>query len=121
MNEDPRMLYRQKRRKFLKEHRYCEVRLCRELLIEQGGVAPEAVREDYVSRATSVHHVRGRGRFLLEPKTWLAVCEPCHRYIHDHPAWAREQGFLQGRHIQERERNQDDRESQEQESSEQGE
>lgn len=103
MREDPRMLYRLRRRRFLKKHRYCEVRMCRELLVARG-VEEGLVREDYVSRATSVHHVRGRGRFLLDAKTWLAVCEPCHRYIHDHPAWAREQGFLQGRHIQERER-----------------
>lgn len=104
MRQDPRKLYRRLRRKFLRERRWCEVGLCRELLLAGGGVKPEEVRADWVARATSVHHVRGRGRFLLDTKTWLAVCEPCHRYIHDHPAWARERGYLQGRHVQERER-----------------
>lgn len=44
---------------------------------------------------TEVHHMRGRGRYLLDQTTWLPVCFTCHHEkIHKHPAWARENGFL---------------------------
>lgn len=47
------------------------------------------------AKAKDVHHKKGRhsGNYL-NTETWLAVCRPCHRWIHDNPAKAREQGFL---------------------------
>lgn len=42
-----------------------------------------------------VHHRNHReGNLLILTSEWLAVCRPCHRRIHDHPAWARENGYL---------------------------
>ena len=42
-----------------------------------------------------VHHQKGRnGRLLLNDFYWLAVCRGCHDLIHEHPAWAREQGYI---------------------------
>lgn len=42
-----------------------------------------------------VHHVRGRsGALLLDKRWWEPLCRRCHRWIHDHPADARMQGWL---------------------------
>lgn len=44
--------------------------------------------------AVDVHHVFGRGKYLLDESTWLAVSREAHRKIHDNPKWAREMGYL---------------------------
>lgn len=42
-----------------------------------------------------VHHKHGRhGGAYLDSSTWLAVCRPCHDWIHAHPKEAREAGLL---------------------------
>ena len=47
------------------------------------------------NKATEVHHTNGReGNRLLDEEYWLAVCRICHRAIHEHPEWARENGYL---------------------------
>jgi hypothetical protein len=51
---------------FLRERRLCEAKL------------PGCAR-----RSTDVHHLAGRGKFLLIVSTWMAICRPCHRTIHD--------------------------------------
>lgn len=45
-------------------------------------------------KATEIHHTRGRGRFLLDTSTWLAVSRAGHEKIEVERAWARERGFL---------------------------
>jgi hypothetical protein len=41
------------------------------------------------------HHKAGRvGEKLYAEEYFLCVCANCHRYIHDHPAWAYDQGYL---------------------------
>lgn len=43
-----------------------------------------------------VHHVSGRiGDLFLDTSRWLAVSAEGHRQIHDHPAWAKAQGYIQ--------------------------
>lgn len=55
----------------------------------------EIARKDICKgRAGEVHHVKGRGKNLNNPMTWLATCRPCHRWIHEHPGQARVLGFL---------------------------
>lgn len=47
--------------------------------------------------ATDVHHVRGgeeREVYYLIQSTWMASCRACHSYLHEHPAIAREMGWL---------------------------
>jgi hypothetical protein len=39
------------------------------------------------------HHSRGRGKFLLDVSTWIAVCRSCHTYIENHPADAQKRGL----------------------------
>lgn len=65
------------REAFLNEHFWCQV--CKEEI------------------AMEVHHKAGRRENLLKIETWLAVCPGCHRIIHDQPAWAREQGYMESR------------------------
>ena len=47
--------------------------------------------------ATEVHHTysgKDRAAHYLDVKTWLAVCRECHKWIHSHPAEARQLGYL---------------------------
>lgn len=67
-------LYNKQRVPFLDKHFICEV--C--------NLAP----------ATELHHRKGRGKYLLDESTWLAVCFNCHRTIHDKPALAYATGLL---------------------------
>ena len=54
------------------------------------GLIPEGVLG-----VTEVHHVRGRlGALLLDDRHWMAVSRQGHQWIHDHPARARELGWL---------------------------
>lgn len=45
-------------------------------------------------RSTDVHHAQGRGINLCNVNSWVSVCRPCHEHIHQHPSWARENGYL---------------------------
>jgi len=49
----------------------------------------------HIKKSHDVHHKAGRlaGNYLNE-STWLAVCRPCHDYIHTHPSLARKQGWI---------------------------
>lgn len=67
-------LYQQKRKWFLIEHPLCQVFKDRP--------------------ATEIHHRKGRGKYLLDETTWLAVSAEAHRKIHDNPKWSYEKGYL---------------------------
>jgi hypothetical protein len=58
---------------FLKTHPICEVDGCGD--------------------ATDVHHKKGRGKYLLDVETWLAVSRSCHQKIEENPEWAKENGY----------------------------
>lgn len=70
-------IYRKRRNIFLREHPQCAV--------------------DTTKRSVDVHHVRGRGRYLLDEATWLPVSRKMHTKIHSEPAWAYEHGYLERR------------------------
>lgn len=45
-----------------------------------------------------IHHKRGRdGGDQIDVEHFLAVCAVCHRYIEDHPTWAKEHGYSETR------------------------
>lgn len=44
-------------------------------------------------KSTDVHHMKGRGKYLLNTDTWLSVCRSCHNWIETHPEEAKELGF----------------------------
>lgn len=43
--------------------------------------------------ATEIHHKKGRGIYLNDVSTWLAVSRQGHRKIEENPEWAKEMGF----------------------------
>ena len=49
---------------------------------------------DNATLSQDIHHQRGRGEYLMDKTTWMPVCRECHRYIHDHPKWSYEQGWM---------------------------
>ena len=68
--------YSRKRAQFLALHPECQVPECSQ-------------------PSNEVHHMKGRGRFYLAVSTWMACCPYHHRMIHQHPSWARAEGFMQ--------------------------
>lgn len=45
--------------------------------------------------SSEVHHRFGRiGKMLNDLTGFMAICSYCHRRVHEHPKWARENGFL---------------------------
>lgn len=44
-------------------------------------------------KATTVHHSRGRGRYLLDTTTWVPASMEGHTYIELHPEWSKAQGY----------------------------
>ena len=47
--------------------------------------------------ATDVHHKAGRGKFMLDQSTFLAVCRICHNQIEENPVMAKAMGFSESR------------------------
>ena len=70
--------YLRLRKEFLGAHPYCETWRGTECCL----------------RSTDIHHVHGRGKNLCNVKTWLAVCRPCHNWIHARGKEARALGLL---------------------------
>ena len=45
-------------------------------------------------QSTDIHHMKGRGKYLIDPTTWLSVCRTCHNWIEENPKDAIVLGFL---------------------------
>jgi len=43
------------------------------------------------------NHKAGRGRFMLDETTFLAVCRICHNQIEENPVMAKAMGFSESR------------------------
>jgi hypothetical protein len=68
--------YCELKREFWRTHRHCEI--CFVPIFQE-----------------PPHHTKGTiGPLFLAVETWMAVCKACHRRIHDHGKWAREQGYI---------------------------
>lgn len=48
-------------------------------------------------RSDQIHHMRGRGIFLNDTNTWIAVSDAGHKWIESNPKLARERGFTKSR------------------------
>ena len=70
-----------------------EYRVLREQFL---GVNPFCAIYPYMP-SEDVHHMQGRGKYLMDVDTWMAVSRKAHIEIHDNPAWAKEQGYLKDR------------------------
>jgi len=44
--------------------------------------------------ATTIHHKKGRGIYLLDKSTWIGLCMGCHRWVTDNPKEALEKGLI---------------------------
>lgn len=56
---------------------------------------PYCERPGCLQEATQIHHVKGRaGHLLCDVTFWMALCQPCHTWIHSHAKLAREAGLL---------------------------
>lgn len=43
---------------------------------------------------TDIHHKRGRiGNLLLDTRYWVALSREGHKYVEEHPDWAKQNGF----------------------------
>lgn len=53
----------------------------------------------HVGRSTQVHEklTRARGGDITDKENCVALCRDCHGWIHDHPAAATEEGWLEHR------------------------
>lgn len=93
--------YMKLREEYLKEHPLCE------WYLSYHGVKPDEIVNGCwytnlgfdmkylpIPTATEIHHRKGRGRYLLDTSTWLAVSQAGHRYIHDHPKESYERGWM---------------------------
>jgi hypothetical protein len=45
----------------------------------------------------TVHHTKGRGRYYLDTKTWIALCMSCHQWVETHHEEAKEMNLSQHR------------------------
>lgn len=48
----------------------------------------------WIPRATEIHHKKGRGKYLLDTSTWMALSQEGHRHIHNNPKEAYEKGWM---------------------------
>lgn len=90
--------YMRLRAEFLKEHPYCQFWLmetfekCRPLPeLEwmyhfQGGIG--------CPPSTEIHHKKGRGKYLLDTETWMAVSNEAHKAIHADPKTSYAKGYM---------------------------
>jgi hypothetical protein len=73
--------------------------------LKQRSIEYSRVRKEYLEEkdwkceicnreATDIHHKKGRGKNTCNKQTFMATCRLCHQYIHDNPAWARENNYL---------------------------
>lgn len=73
--------YMKLRKQFLQDHPWCAV--CEGQMLFPSHIP-----------ATEVHHMRGRGRYLLDVSTWLPVSRIGHSLIHGNPKWAKARGYM---------------------------
>ena len=89
--------YARRREEFLKNYPYCKV--CQDLGMVGdmiGCCGPEGSWIKHLPViATEVHHMAHReGKLLLDARFFLPVCKSHHRFIHDNPEWAKQNGYL---------------------------
>ncbi len=48
----------------------------------------------HIPHSTQVHHKKGRGKFLLDVSTWMAVSDHGHKVIHHDTKTSYERGYM---------------------------
>jgi hypothetical protein len=52
------------------------------------------LRRCYRAAMPQPHHIYGRGKYLCDSSTFMAVCPTHHQWIHQHPKEARARGYI---------------------------
>ncbi len=97
-------IYSALRKTFLAKHPFCQIwikenadegyELSEEFIIKNNGIIRQHSIYSLCPRSQDVHHKKGRGKYLLDVSTWLAVSRLMHEKVHREPKWAREKGYL---------------------------
>jgi hypothetical protein len=80
------VVYSLARKEFLsrKNNQCCEAKITQECT---------GCRSEYLT----IHHSKGRHKYMLDTTTWKVLCLSCHTYIETHPDEARTLGFTETR------------------------
>lgn len=62
--------------------------------LDYGSVTPELLKSIGAPESTQIHHKKGRGKWMLDAFTWMAVSDAGHRYIHVNPKESYMRGHL---------------------------
>ncbi len=104
--------YMARREAYLESNPICEFWLAENGWFRAEGIEPRYNHGplDYGSRtadflrcygnapsSTEVHHKKGRGKYLLDTSTWMAVSADGHRYIHKNVKESYSKGYLLNR------------------------
>ena len=95
-------IYSALRKKFLIEHPYCQLWLSEHGLVESDINACGVIQWNNgfnvfwkrVPKSEEIHHQKGRGKYLLDITTWMAVSSSAHRWLHDNVKEAYEKGWM---------------------------
>lgn len=61
--------------------------------LEQNPACAICTADGAPTRATEVHHRKGRGAHFLAVETWLPICRSHHERVTLHPQWAKDNGW----------------------------
>ncbi len=92
-------IYSALRKKFLEDHPYCQFDIA-----ERFGGLDQVSGMELMLRVSipnwvtvpscDIHHKRGRGKYLLDTTTWMAVSREAHDKIHADPKTAYAKGYM---------------------------
>lgn len=92
--------YMRLRADFLKTHPYCQWFLTeignRQENVRADGMAIDNNENRFVMcpLSTEIHHRKGRGKYLLDTLTWMAVSNEGHKAIHADPKTSYAKGYM---------------------------
>jgi hypothetical protein len=85
--------YMRLREVFLKANPYCQYELMQRFdTWDFTKIVPQIL--NFVAASTEVHHRKGRGKYLLDVGTWMAVSSDGHKAIHNNPKTSYEKGYM---------------------------
>lgn len=71
--------YRKRRTEYLEDNPSCEVHISKQCM----------------GKASEIHHKWGKiGNDLIDVNNFIAICRPCHNWVHENDAEARAKGLL---------------------------
>jgi hypothetical protein len=89
-------IYSALRKTFLELHPYCQWTFLERNVAEDTVIAIAKKAGVYAPypRSVDIHHMKGRGKYLLDTSTWMAVSRQAHDYIHANPEESYRKGYM---------------------------